>query len=56
MNVWFLFSYFLGNAVGEVRPNLKIYLLFPKAFLHLLKLLALIKASWDVSAYSYLFC
>lgn len=53
-NVGFLFSYFLVYAAGEEIPDLKIHLLFPKSFLDLLKLLALIKASKDVSAYSYL--
>lgn len=49
------FGCFLIYAVGEVRPNLKIHLLFPFTFLNLLKLIVLIKASWDVSAYSYHF-
>lgn len=52
---WLVASVSLVYAVREVRPDLKIHFLLPKAFLNLLKLLGLSKASWDVSANSYVF-
>lgn len=52
---WLVASVSLVYAVREVRPDLKIHFLLPKAFLNLLKLLGLSKASWHVSADSYVF-